>query len=784
MAFSQFFDELKVGFLFSYIAPLAFVLLVTLIKESIDDFYRYRRDQETNNARYNKITLEGKKIIKSRDIKIGDVLEIHQNENVPADMIILKSFEENAGGAFIRTDQLDGETDWKLRKAPPSTQKYDSIYEILAKNFLIVVDPPEKKIYEFNGVLIYHQKTYYNQYNNNAENNLKNNDIENKKEEAEIHDSLSLENTLWSNTVLASQKVVGIVIYTGKETRSQMNSALPRSKIGILDLEINKLSKILFFIMILCSIIMIILRGLNMDPYNQFIGFFRFLVLFCSIIPISLRTNLDISKTKNSADIEENTLIPETLVRNSSIPEELGRIQYIFSDKTGTLTNNIMKLKKLSLEIDQFSEESISDLKLILEDECKNYDFPSSDLILLNNKLELYRNSIKNNNLIKENEEDIHKHIPDLNFNQNEINDLANFNPQKRIRRNRGKIIRDTITAMAICNNVTPVKVNEIFNNNNSEDGNYINNKISSNFNIQKKIINFNYDALNESYNSNEIKYDYQASSPDEVSLVNFCEQLKMRLIYRTDKIVKMQNANNVIEEYEILANFPFSSETKRMGIIVRNLKSDQIIFYSKGAENVIEEFVKEDYKSYIKENSENLASLGLRTLVITQKILNNNFYEKWIREYNNACISMENRKEKINTVIKQLENNMEFLTVTGVEDQLQEEVNETIDSLKNAGIKIWMLTGDKVETALCIAISTGLKSKDQKVSIIRENNSYEYIKNSLEKMRYIGEFVFVIDGICLEVALTQLEKLFFEIASQVFSFELLIMNKYNRLLQ
>jgi len=295
MAISQFFDELKVGFLFSYIAPLAFVLFVTLIKEGIDDVYRYQRDQESNNAKYNKITLEGKKTIKSRDIKIGDVIEIHQNEKVPADMIILKSFEESSGGVFIRTDQLDGETDWKLRKAPPSTQKFHTINDILDRNFIIIVDPPEKKIYEFNGVLVHLESPsttdYNNMHNLDNNNNINNNDkkgdaneleLEKKKntqyanyadqtEQIEVHDSLSLENTLWSNTVLASQKVIGIVIYTGKETRSQMNSALPRSKRGILDLEINKLSKILFLIMIICSVIMTILRGFRMTAYAEFI---------------------------------------------------------------------------------------------------------------------------------------------------------------------------------------------------------------------------------------------------------------------------------------------------------------------------------------------------------------------------------------------------------------------------------------------------------------------------------------------------------------------------------
>jgi phospholipid-translocating ATPase len=154
-----------------------------------------------------------------------------------------------------------------------------------------------------------------------------------------------------------------------------MNSALPRTKIGSLDWEINKISKLLFIIMLIISFIMILLKGLRMSFIYEIIGFFRFLVLFCSIIPISLRTNLDISKTINSKNIESNNLIPETLVRNSTIPEELGRIEYIFSDKTGTLTNNVMKMKKLSFESDQFSEDSVNDLKMLLKDECVKCNF-------------------------------------------------------------------------------------------------------------------------------------------------------------------------------------------------------------------------------------------------------------------------------------------------------------------------------------------------------------------------------------------------------------------------
>ena len=186
-----------------------------------------------------------------------------------------------------------------------------------------------------------------------------------------------------------------------------------------------------------------------------------------------------------------------------------------------------------------------------------------------------------------------------------------------------------------------------------------------------------------------------------------------MELTHRSDKTIELKDAAENIENFDILANFPFSSETKRMGIILKNKKYGHIIFYLKGAENVMVNFVKREYIGYIKENAENLAVKGLRTLVLTQKILTQNEYDKWELEYNEACASMEHRKEKIAEVVSKLENNLDFLCVTGVEDLLQDDVIGTIDNLRNAGMKVWMLTGDKVETATCISISAGIKSKN-----------------------------------------------------------------------
>jgi len=265
-------------------------------------------------------------------------------------------------------------------------------------------------------------------------------------------------------------------------------------------------------------------------------------------------------------------------------------------------------------------------------------------------------------------------------------------------------------------------------------------------------------------------KINYQASSPDEVALVKTAEELNMTLVFRNDKEIKIKNAFEVIEEYEVLANFPFSSETKRMGILLRSKKHNHIIFYLKGAESVMEKFVKQEYKSYIKENAENLACIGLRTLVFTQKIISEDFYQKWKSDFNDARVFLDNRNERILEVISKLETDMDFLAVTGVEDLLQDDVCNTIESLRNAGIKIWMLTGDKVETATCISISAGLKSKANKLFFIRDKaKENHYVSNELKKLEAnISQTVLIIDGDCLELALNHHEKEFFEIAMKV----------------
>ncbi|PIO56911.1 hypothetical protein TELCIR_21688, partial [Teladorsagia circumcincta] len=226
-------------------------------------------DKELNGEKYERLTRDGTRVeVNSSDIEVGDVIIIGKDRRVPADVVLLRT-TERSGACFIRTDQLDGETDWKLRIPVPFTQHLTNEADIMEINCEIYAEKPQKDIHAFVGTI---------------------------KVTTDDHvqdGSLNVENVLWANTVLASGTAVGIVVYTGRETRSVMNTTLPESKVGLLDLEVNNLTKLLFvFVMVLASV-MVIMKGVDTNWYRYLM---RFVLLFSYIIPISLRVNLDMAK--------------------------------------------------------------------------------------------------------------------------------------------------------------------------------------------------------------------------------------------------------------------------------------------------------------------------------------------------------------------------------------------------------------------------------------------------------------------------------------------------------
>ncbi|KIM23917.1 hypothetical protein M408DRAFT_332096 [Serendipita vermifera MAFF 305830] len=679
VALSQFIPALKIGFILTYIAPLAFVLAVTMGKEAYDDYKRNLRDKEANAARYlildptsSPLSLESNtaptRAIPSSRLRVGDFLVLEKNQRIPADVVLLRT-SDVSGTCFIRTDQLDGETDWKLKVAVPSCQKLASDGELVKLDAEIYADAPIKDIHTFIGTLT------INRPPSTA--------VDGAPAAPQV-EPLTVENVLWANTVLAAGSAVGFVIYTGSETRAVMNTSHPETKVGLLDLEINRLAKILCAVTFALSVVLVALNGFRGLWY---VYVFRFLILFSSIIPISLRVNLDMGKTVYAHQIMNDREIPGTIVRTSTLPEELGRIEYLLSDKTGTLTQNEMELKKLHMGTMSYGSDSMDEVA----------------------------------------------HQLATAFGVSAVQGMQGHKRQGTItgaqlatrgRRDISSRVRDVVLSLALCHNVTPVT---------NDDG----------------------------------SVTYQASSPDEVAIVKWTESVGLRLVFRDRTKIELQTPQGTNISFEVLELFPFTSESKRMGIVVRDLQSGEITFMQKGADVVMAKIVQRN--DWLEEECANMAREGLRTLVVGRKKMSKEAYMTFKEQYHKASVSLDGRNEAMARVVAEhLELELELVGVTGVEDKLQEGVKPTLELLRNAGIKIWMLTGDKVETATCIAISTKLVARNQYIHQVQKLKTSDAAREQLEFLQSKLDCCLVIDGESLQLCLNTFRNEFIEITTKL----------------
>lgn len=275
-------------------------------------------------------------------------------------------------------------------------------------------------------------------------------------------------------------------------------------------------------------------------------------------------------------------------------------------------------------------------------------------------------------------------------------------NSGTRTRREIGTRVRDVVLALALCHNVTPTVEEE------------------------------NGDRITT----------YQASSPDEIAIVRWTESVGLRLLHRDRKSIVLQSVESerVVVRVQILNIFPFTSDSKRMGIIVQfaqdtNSPFDdpgEIWFYQKGADTVMTSIVAAN--DWLDEETANMAREGLRTLVVGRKKLSSEQYQEFAQQYAQASLSLHARDASMAAVVSEhLERGLELLGVTGVEDKLQRDVKPALELLRNAGVKIWMLTGDKVETARCVAVSAKLVSRGQYIHTIAKSiyPSYLHLTNA-----------------------------------------------------
>lgn len=811
VALSQAIPPLRIGYLSTYIVPLVFVLAITLGKEAFDDIGRRRRDAEANSEGYTVLCFDqlsiadtdkysarkklkskgkpkkGKSLVqpdrlsdiqeeeenaesqgrdapsssvrevirKSRDLKVGDVLKLGKDQRVPADVVILKSTANESSAAvshesavtniaeppesllvdpisdpsidqststtsearestsqlgntpsadaagvgetFIRTDQLDGETDWKLRLGSPLTQSLDPSEFIRLR---VVAGKPDKKVNEFIGTISLLPKGPggYDPHMSKGRASVDDN------EQNEDSAPLTIDNTAWANTVLASSATtLAVIVYTGPQTRSALSTSPSRSKTGLLENEINSLTKILCALTLTLSIVLVALEGFeHVEGVQWYVKIMRFLVLFSTIVPISLRVNLDMGKSVYSWFIQRDPGIEGAVVRTSTIPEELGRIEYLLSDKTGTLTQNEMEMKKIHVGTVSYANEAMDEVASYIK---QGFSVP-------------------------------------VDANQSSVlvtpSSVASTTiTATRTRREIGSRVRDVVLALALCHNVTPT-IEEI-------DGQEVT--------------------------------SYQASSPDEIAIVKWTEAVGLRLIHRDRKGMLLQSVDTgrSVVRVRILEIFPFTSEGKRMGIIVQfldgsetssasNLEAGEIWFYQKGADTVMTSIVAAN--DWLDEETANMAREGLRTLVVGRKKMSIQNYQDFSRSYKEASVSINNRDAGMARVVSHfLEKDLELLGVTGVEDRLQKDVKPSLELLRNAGIKIWMLTGDKVETARCVAVSAKLVARGQYIHTIEKLKRKDNAQDHLDFLRGKTDGCLLIDGESLALLLTHFRTEFISLA-------------------
>ncbi|XP_061366109.1 phospholipid-transporting ATPase 3-like [Gastrolobium bilobum] len=333
------------------VIPLSLVLLLSLIKEAFEDWKRFQNDMAINNNMIDILQDQKWVSIPWKKLQVGDIVKVRQDGFFPADLLFLASTNVD-GVCYIETANLDGETNLKIRKALEKTWDYLTPEKASEFKGEIQCEQPNNSLYTFTGNLIFQNQTLP----------LSPNQL--------LLRGCSLRNT---------EYIVGVVIFTGHETKVMMNSMNVPSKRSTLERKLDKLILTLFatlfvmcFIGAVGSAIFVNKKyfylhlesseegSAQFDPRNRFLVFlltmFTLITLYSTIIPISLYVSIEmvkfiqctqfINKDLHMYHHETNT---PALARTSNLNEELGQVEYIFSDKTGTLTRNLMEFFKCSI---------------------------------------------------------------------------------------------------------------------------------------------------------------------------------------------------------------------------------------------------------------------------------------------------------------------------------------------------------------------------------------------------------------------------------------------------
>ena len=668
---------------FTTIIPLGIVLLVSAIKELIEDHKRKVSDRSLNDSKAQ--VLRGNTFETTRwvDIAVGDIVRVESEQPFPADLVLLATSEPE-GICYIETANLDGETNLKIKQAIPETTHMVNPGELSRVTGRLRSEQPNSSLYTYEATLTIQAGG-------------------GEKELPLAPDQLLLRGAVLRNTGF----VHGLVVFTGHETKLMRNATATPIKRTAVERQLNLQILMLVAILIVLSIISTVgdlLTRQNDRAQTAYLftdystavvtQFFSDLatywVLYSNLVPISLFVTVEITKytqaflINEDLDMYHDETDTPAICRTSSLVEELGQIDFIFSDKTGTLTCNQMEFRQCSIAGIQYAEVVPED-KRATRDGVGIYDF----------------GQLKENLRTHESRDAMH-----------------NF-----------------LALLSTCHTVIPEKKGD----------------------------------------SSEIKY--QAASPDEGALVDGAVSLGYRFVARKPRSVTIE-VDGQLFEYELLCVLEFNSTRKRMSTIFR-CPDGKVRIYCKGADTVILERLSADNPivDVTLQHLEEYATEGLRTLCLAMREIPEGEFREWYQVFEKASTTVGgNRADEVDKAAELIEHDFYLLGATAIEDRLQDGVPETIATLQTAGIKVWVLTGDRQETAINIGMSCKLLSEEMTLLIVNEDSPQATRDNISKKLGAIQThstamaeretMALIIDGKSLTYALEKdLEKMFLELA-------------------
>ncbi|EMD38048.1 hypothetical protein CERSUDRAFT_113198 [Gelatoporia subvermispora B] len=624
------------------------------------------------------------------DLRVGDFVKIMDNESFPADILICATSEEE-NVAYVETKNLDGETNLKSRNASPVLTHLRSATTCSDKRnaFRVECDRPDNNLYKLNAAVVKEDGT---------------------------KSSVDLQQILLRGTVLRNTHwVIGIVLFTGEDSKIVLNSGGAPSKRSKVERQMNPQVFVNLALLAVMAVACAIADALLEQHYyplsapwlyndnqksdnphiNGLVTFAFALITFQNIIPISLYISIEVVRTCQALFIYfdreiyyEKTEQP-TLARSWNLSDDLGQIEYIFSDKTGTLTQNAMVFRQCSVGGTVYKGDPESE---------ENDEVPHKVEVLSDAELSRTTSSTRSPKKCTS---------PSSEDTPDPLGASAVQLAQGVLARFRDSTLAADVAAAV---GASP------------DSGRSREAERMYGFWTTLALCHTALVAVDPETGALE----YKAQSPDEAALVQAAADVGWVFRGRERDTLRLQNPfAQELEQFQLLHILEFNSARKRMSVVIRKMdeQDGKIYLLTKGADNVIFERLRagdDELKKTTEQHLDMFAGEGLRTLTLAWKVIPEDVYEEWAEEYHHAITSLKNREDNVDAACEKLEQDLELLGATAIEDRLQDGVPETIADLKEAGIKIWVATGDKLETAIAIGHSTNLIQRDNNIIIVR----------------------------------------------------------------